>query len=789
LPPTAIFENNMRMKNRQKKRICALSLSCFAGLVGSIITLTNIFRLNNEALSIAPEMSKSHGNVPDGKPSFNRGEKIRTFNGERLFSQSENLLIKQKQPDLKKLNSKKECHKWAIYSIPEPTLVSFQGIGPRIEEFIPSDDWCVAIVTRELMKVSSDIRQRTARLHYLSLNQMAAKESGSMGEFTKALLRSSSTDSALKNVGYFYAIREGARYIMDLEDSEDMKHRWNNLEKTYFQPSPNLEVDIPLLGDRSFLNPHTFLFNDTVLGTSWPRGYPQRHEHPHFSQPMIAISNKPVQKSRIGIVQQLSSKPDLDTQGSILMQNTPIHTKNDGGQISYKHPLLVPRHAVSPYNAKATLHTLATLWSTLLPVTLPDRVSDIWRAYMAQTLFHDLNLHTIMVPPPIMNTGQIQNETIHQSLKNEVSGAQLENDMTTDLVFYTIVPTLVKALNEHLAADSKPEFLQLPTKMEDLWIDLYERGFLDLADVQLVQLWWKALLDHTPYSFPGTSALQSSQPYITNIVLLGHFNFATHPKYATLSDTNMEHQINEAAIVQLARGSSSVSAFVNGNNETVVVSMEAITEMAAFWVQKWREFFAHVVVRGPFSPDQAQKLRAVYGIQTHGMETDWAYTVNDRGLYSPVASLVRSLEEYQSDPTVEGVLYLHDDLLLNLTDFFASTGQSSSSSYSRFPTDQIIATGQGTRESFLDPRNVVDKNLISRRSYNIYPNGTFVKPNGEITTQNQTLLMQSLEYWPWNPEHCIPRLQTLAQDPRAGQYREKSIGLFVLQHGGGMSLK
>jgi hypothetical protein len=42
--------------------------------------------------------------------------------------------------------------------------------------------------------------------------------------------------------------------------------------------------------------------------------------------------------------------------------------------------------------------------------------------------------------------------------------------------------------------------------MEDLWIDLYERGYIERNDVQVVQF-WLAALEEIDYKFPS---LQSS---------------------------------------------------------------------------------------------------------------------------------------------------------------------------------------------------------------------------------------------------------------------------------------
>ncbi len=45
-----------------------------------------------------------------------------------------------------------------------------------------------------------------------------------------------------------------------------------------------------------------------------------------------------------------------------------------------------------------------------------------------------------------------------------------------------------------------------PSSIEQLWIDLYERGFVEVEDVHLVQLWLRAL-KLVGYRFPGNSTV------------------------------------------------------------------------------------------------------------------------------------------------------------------------------------------------------------------------------------------------------------------------------------------
>ena len=43
----------------------------------------------------------------------------------------------------------------------------------------------------------------------------------------------------------------------------------------------------------------------------------------------------------------------------------------------------------------------------------------------------------------------------------------------------------------------------LPRAVEGLWADLYERGFVEIEDVYLVQRWLRALMS-VGYKFPST---------------------------------------------------------------------------------------------------------------------------------------------------------------------------------------------------------------------------------------------------------------------------------------------
>jgi len=64
----------------------------------------------------------------------------------------------------------------------------------------------------------------------------------------------------------------------------------------------------------------------------------------------------------------------------------------------------------------------------------------------------------------------------------------------------------------------------LPERMEELWIDLYERGYIELKDVEAIQLWSQALIG-VGYKFPSPVR----EPVRNTIVVMGQFNYGDTP--------------------------------------------------------------------------------------------------------------------------------------------------------------------------------------------------------------------------------------------------------------------
>ncbi len=81
------------------------------------------------------------------------------------------------------------------------------------------------------------------------------------------------------------------------------------------------------------------------------------------------------------------------------------------------------------------------------------------------------------------------------------------------------------------------------------------------------------------------------------------------------------------------------------------------------WLQIWSRFFLNIVVAGPFSRENQRRLE--------GAGIKYRIGRNDEGFVSPYENLLDTMQQYQQNQQnkssiVDGILYMHDDGLLNV---------------------------------------------------------------------------------------------------------------------------
>jgi hypothetical protein len=441
---------------------------------------------------------------------------------------------------------------------------------------------------------------------------------------------------------------------------------------------------------------------------AWPRGFPLDAVQNRATWGSVAYSNKTLSMNKIGVMQFCADKdPDVDA----FQRLTKPLPMTFSGLASGSKGLVVPISVFVPYNAQATLHNAQAFWALLLPASVPGRVSDIWRCYFAEYFFHELGIHVMYLSPA------------------HVIQERNEHDYNGDLVAELDLYLKCRALLDFLKA-WKGTAPHLPGRIEQLWVELFERGFIELEDVNLMQLWIGTLLK-MEYNFPH---LPPAPVRIRNVLLMGQFNYPS--------------------------------------------TLESIL----FWVQKWHTVFHNIIVCGPFDNDTKEELIS--------NEISVITYDGDQGFFSPYGNLKRVLEEQQNGPSkVDGVLYIHDDGMLNMTAIL-----NISSSMRRdevFPSNSILQTFPNDPNFFhmaiaFPNGSFASGNAFNGRSELLQDGNAIIAdlniPSERIFFENTDKMLQALESkvpWPWWP-YCIPQISAIASDPRSKKFhRDEDGGLDI----------
>jgi len=618
------------------------------------------------------------------------GEKIRDFSNP-MANLKETSISSEQLPFENDFRAK--CNKWGVVTtIFDPT--------EAISRVSNLPEWCLVVVAdtktpKDYVEKFKALGGNEGSTFFFSVERQKTWEQldGPIGAFVRTMPW---RHFGRKNLGYLFAILHGAEYFFDFDDDNFIKLDEKTGDPVEILPSTTTldNVTVVMLGPTAF-NHHP-LMKPSIPPPSWARGFPLEYIKDEategqaaFSAPMPFVSKS----NSIGVIQFLADgNPDVDANHRLIR---PLPMTFDNSENAKN--VLVPKHAYSPYNAQASIHTQPALWATLLPTTVPGRVSDIWRSYFAQCIFADSNLRLVFAPPKIE---QIRNE--HNFL----------GDLTAEKDLYTKSGKLIDFLSSW---DS--EKLRFPERVEQLWIDLYERSYIELDDVVALQKWLEALIA-MDYKFPEL------KPRIRNVALMGQFNYADFP-----------------------------------NSMTQIM----------MWSQKMRERFQTAIAAAPFNKTQLVYLEAhrIDALQAKDLR------MNKRdhlGFYNPMSNLMRTLLRFSNSSTIEAVLYAHDDALLNLTEL-------SEGKYP-FPTDKIIANrrrGEYDNAEYVDLRTIPDRAKAKRLSHRVFPNGTMSDVDKTIFANSPGELLEQIpdfhDNWhEWGHNFCSGGQQQMAMDPEFAEF-------------------
>lgn len=247
---------------------------------------------------------------------------------------------------------------------------------------------------------------------------------------------------ARKNLGYLYAIMQGAKFLYETDDDNIPYEFW----PIYY--SVNLDAEVSLNSGK-FVNAYSHFCDANV----WPRGFPleairQGQVEKTVSQRVTA----PIQQGLANL------DPDVDA----------IYRLVIGKEINFysKSPLFLALGTYCPFNSQNTFWYPCSFQYLFLPGYVPSRVTDIWRSYIAQHFLHRRNEGVLFCSPSVF-----QERNQHNLL----------DDFTQEIQLYTKTNNFIQVLQEY------------PGSFKDFMKHLSHHNFFDERDVALFDAWLKDL--------------------------------------------------------------------------------------------------------------------------------------------------------------------------------------------------------------------------------------------------------------------------------------------------------
>jgi hypothetical protein len=399
------------------------------------------------------------------------------------------------------------CVDWAV-------VTTIFDLSPGIERALSlGDSWCTVVVADRKTPTYTYEQQalRSPRLVFLTVAQQEV-----LAVQSPYVASVPWNHFGRKNLGYLFAVHRQARFIFDFDDDNvlldgvsggtiSVGSSGKPVAVVPLAPANGAvdEVSVPSVEpawaavSASGLGPTPPVFNPyPLMGSSnaeaWPRGFPLDQITRPSTWQALRVSGGPGSFARVGVWQSLANHdPDVDA----LLRLTQRHAQFDFA--SNAQPVALAEGTLAPYNAQACTHAQPAHWLALLPTSVPGRVSDIWRGYVAQRALWDVGLRLGFMAPAVR-----QQRSPHSFLADADAEVALYFKATqlAELLAAWPAPKL-PAVTGQAAGGSGGGDVSAAGRLEQLYAALYARGYLEESDVVACQLWLQALAD-AGYKFP-----------------------------------------------------------------------------------------------------------------------------------------------------------------------------------------------------------------------------------------------------------------------------------------------
>nr|WP_315463751.1 STELLO glycosyltransferase family protein [uncultured Rhodoferax sp.] len=248
-----------------------------------------------------------------------------------------------------------------------------------------------------------------------------------------------------KNIGYLYAISQGARVIYESDDDNIPLDNWVN--------EPEFSTDAELLSDASFVNIYSYFTDKKV----WPRGIPLRCVL-DAETPKASVAKN----LKVGVWQFLADEdPDVDAIYR-LTNNTPIY-------FNWRAPLVLDQDACCPFNSQNTYFRKEVFPLLYLPSTVTFRFTDILRGLVAQPILWAAGYHLGFAGATVL-----QKRNPHDYLK----------DFESEIPCYLSAEKVVQIAKEAVSPEKS-----IPVNLLSVYRALSGKGIVSEKELDILNCW------------------------------------------------------------------------------------------------------------------------------------------------------------------------------------------------------------------------------------------------------------------------------------------------------------
>jgi len=258
-----------------------------------------------------------------------------------------------------------------------------------------------------------------------------------------------------KNLGYLFAILNGAQVILDTDDDNFI---YNRVDLNFPKKVKGRIIE----GKERWINVYKYFTKELV----WHRGLPLE-----FIYSAGEVRNELVEFD-CPIQQFLVDKdPDVDAIFRLIFPEKSI------GFDKSTEPLILEKNLWSPFNSQCTLFFKEAFPLLYLPCYVSFRLTDIWRSFVAQASLWAKDFNLAFRQPvgyQIRNSHNLMND-----FKDEIEG-YLNN---------AIIVERIEKFLENLEANN----LWIGDIAKSIWLLLIDFGFIHVKEEDIINFWYEVI--------------------------------------------------------------------------------------------------------------------------------------------------------------------------------------------------------------------------------------------------------------------------------------------------------